>query len=475
VITSKLNGQHLATGMLGKNLPVVLQLQQGEVLLQQVIRSIPRRRLIVMGEWCDKQVVIKIFIDKRRAKNHLEREAAGIKALQKNNIPSPGLYYEGTSADGVVQVLIFQRIADAVSVEEIWKNKKSNAGKLTVLKMMVHEIATQHVLGVLQHDMHLKNFLITEKSIFTLDGGQIEIFNHLLPRKESLKSLALFLAQLGVGMETLQESLFHYYVKLRGWILKPQDTEYLFTQIHYWNVKRWNKFHKKIFRKSTQFQPYTKWNYRGMIDRERMQPEMMQFLQSPDMIFQSSKSKMLKNGRSSTVIKVNLDGMDYVIKRYNMKNTWHWLRRCLRHTRARRAWQMAHKLLMFGVNTARPIAYLERHYAGLNTVSYFVTDYVSGGDIKHHLQTQREMIAATINLFDSLAKLAITHGDLKLSNFLVDEYGAPMLVDLDGVKEHATMARTTTAWRNEIDRFLANFNDTPTLQQQIVLALKNQR
>jgi hypothetical protein len=104
---------------------------------------------------------------------------------------------------------------------------------------------------------------------------------------------------------------------------------------------------------------------RGMMRRDHAGVEFHQFMQQPETVFARADAIMLKNGRSSTVIRVNLDGLELVVKRYNMKNIWHRLRRALRHTRAHQSWRLAQKLNLFYVNTAKPVAYLEANVLGM--------------------------------------------------------------------------------------------------------------
>jgi serine/threonine protein kinase len=60
----------------------------------------------------------------------------------------------------------------------------------------------------------------------------------------------------------------------------------------------------------------------------------------------------------------------------------------------------------------------------------------------------------------------MTHGDLKITNILIDEHEHPVLIDFDGAKEHASKARLKKSWHEEIKRFLANFASNPAISNQ---------
>jgi tRNA A-37 threonylcarbamoyl transferase component Bud32 len=440
---------------------------------EQVVRVIPRRRMVAFGVWQGKQVVAKLFYDNKNARRHMEKDIAGIQSLQKNKIPTPELLYEGATADKRVYILIFERIFDSRNLEDLWREKRCMDDVLSILKSVVIEIATQHVLGLMQHDLHLKNFLLTDKTIYTLDGAQIESFPNMLSKSVSMNNLALFLSQLGIDAEGYHEILFRHYADARGWSLKPEDTVDLLLMIRKWNDHRWGKFIKKIFRNCTDFVRIRNWQWYGMYNRAYESPEFLDFMANPDSAFSHPSAHLLKAGRSSTVVKVTLGQRDLVVKRYNMKNGWHRLRRCLRSTRALSSWRLAQKLCLFDIPTARPVAFIEKRVLGLRGKSYYVTEYVSGehaGDFFKHNNMMEDTIMDMVKrislLLKSVAKLEITHGDLKITNILIDAHKQPVLIDLDGAAEHLSLTGLRKAWRKEIERFLDNFRSNPNVKRK---------
>lgn len=454
--------------------PFILELIDGQVFsADQIVRILPKKRLVAFGTWKDKPVVAKLFFDPHRAQEHMERELAGVKTMRDNKIPTPPLYFRGISKDRRIHILIFRRIFEATNLEDIWQNKESVEALMPKLQNMIIELATQHVLGVMQHDLHLKNFLIAKKIIFTLDGAEIELMPHLLPKKQSMENLALFLSQFGVGVEEYQEKLFRHYAKSRGWLLKSEDINELFLSIKKWNDTRWKQYEKKIFRECSNFVCIRDWRTFGVYDRSYAHPEFLNFLKNPDLVFQHPDAKILKAGRSSTVIKIKLDKRDFVIKRYNIKNFWHQVRRSLRATRAAVSWRLAQKLHLFGIKTAKPVAFIETRFLGLRSKSYYVTEYVSGehaGEFISRHDGQDEKIMSIVRhittLLKDTAKVEITHGDLKITNILINTQEQPVLIDLDGASEHLSLSSLRGAWRKEIKRFLENFDEQPAIKEK---------
>ena len=452
--------------------PFIIELEQGEFFAEKLVRLIPKRRMVVFGSWRGVPAVAKIFFDRIHAVRHLTAEVTGIKVMQENKIPTPELLYSGPAADQGIQILICEQLTNANDLDMLWSQRESDESLLPTLQAVMIEVATQHVLGVLQRDMHLGNFLVTDKVIYTIDGAQIEAKPALIGRKESMENLALLISQLGAGVDGLKHALFLHYARARGWLLKPADTREMQFQIKKSDVDRWQRYGKKIFRASTDFIELKRLGWKGMAQRRYLGDELQAFIKNPDAVFSKPETVMLKDGRSSTVVKANFDGQELVIKRYNMKNAWHRMRRMLRYTRAQRSWRLAQKLCLFNVNTALPVAYLESNWLGVRGKSYFVMKYIPGNDVKSYLaEFEQEPYAAAnvmqrvANLLMSLTKLDVTHGDLKATNIIINEHGHPYLIDLDGAIEHLSLAGLHRAWRSERKRFMRNFEDLPAISE----------
>lgn len=454
-----------------KEVSFQMQLEDEQVItIEKILRLVPKRRLVAIGSWKGESIVLKLFFHRKRASMHANKDANGSLTLQKIKIPTPPLLYKGISQDKQTQVLIFSRIFDAETLDLIWWNKARADEHIEKLKAVIVELATQHVFGVIQHDLHLKNFLATEKMIYTLDGADVELHADKLSKQMSMENIALFLSQLGTGVGDMQETLFRYYAKQRGWIVKSEDINMLFTMIKQWDDKRWGSFARKIYRDATDFQRIRTWNKKGMVYRDYTGAAFSEFIRHPDVIFSKSPDDLLKAGRSSTVIKATFDGKMIVIKRYNLKNIMHRLRRLWRTTRAEKNWRLMHKLNLFGIKTAKPIAYLEYNGLGFHGRSYYLSDYIEGQTLLSYLtnatvseEDKMVVIEQVVLLFKKLKQLKITHGDLKETNILINQQKQPLLIDWDGAKEYVSTLLYEKGFKKEMKRFLRNFAEHPAL------------
>ncbi len=226
---------HRADRSLAVPFQFMLDGQEIPIICDEVVRIIPGKRLVAFGMWDEQPVVAKLFYEGRRAKKHIAREIAGLEVLAEARVPTPKILYRGTTQKKRVQVLIFERLFDVKSLHDLWQERDSIEEIAPVMHAAVIELATQHVLGIVQNDLHLKNLLVQGKQIYTLDGSTIEYHEGSpLERKLSLDHLALFFTQLGVGAEQLQQELFKTYSKARGWIVRKPDVKFLHTAIEKW-------------------------------------------------------------------------------------------------------------------------------------------------------------------------------------------------------------------------------------------------
>lgn len=456
-----------------------LQLADGNIVhADRVIRVIPKRRLVAFGRWQEKEVFIKFFIDSKRAKSHMEKDVEGVNILLENKIPTPALLYQGTTKDERICVLVYERIFDSKNLEEKWLEKQSLDDIMPLLKAVTVELATQHVLGIMQNDLYFKNFLITEKTIYTVDGAEIEHCSQMLPKRSSMHNLARFLSQLGVGTEEYKEELFRHYAKARGWLLKDEDVFDLMMMIKHRDEYRRSRYEKKIFRECTDFSRITKWHTFAMFERGIAAPDFMRFLYNPELAFNHPSTQIIKNGGSSTVVRVAFDGKDLVVKRYNIKSTLHFLRRCLRMTRAATSWRISQKLNLFGIATAKPMAFIDKRFFCFRGKSYLVMEYIPGQDIAEYFQgvagdesKTNSMVKRIVCILKGLAMLDVTHGDLKSSNILIDQKDQPILIDFDGAVEHSNQSSLRTAWKKEIKRFFKNFDNQTSVKEKFVREL----
>jgi len=161
-------------------------------------------------------------------------------------------------------------------------------------------------------------------------------------------------------------------------------------------------------------------------------------LSDPEKIIQSAE--LIKDDKSTTVVKFVHDEKYYILKRFNARSNGHKVKRALRQTRASRCWQMSLIFQQHGINVPKPIAKLEYRYGIIKGDSYFVSEYVKGDELLEWLPKQQgelvELVGDEIKkVFDIFYQNRLSHGDMKATNLLWSEQQL-FLIDLDVAKRH---------------------------------------
>ena len=79
----------------------------------QTLRSLPEKRRVYAGRFDGRPVIVKVFLDRRRARVHFQRELDGLHAFHNAGIAAPEVLYAGSDGDGR-PVIILARLGDAV-------------------------------------------------------------------------------------------------------------------------------------------------------------------------------------------------------------------------------------------------------------------------------------------------------------------------------------------------------------------------
>ena len=464
------NTQYLRSG---RNLEVPFRILLGsdgstaELVCNQILRMIPGKRLVCAGEWDEKPVAVKIFLSSVRARQHSDREITGINALKNAGIKTPALLLQSNLQQDNTPVLVFQRVMPALNPHEVFDMAETDEKRSELLKRIAVVIAEQHEAGLKQTDLHLGNFLISDNDIYTIDGDTVDTgqTGTPLPKAMSLNNLGLFLAQLNPNFDHLFSAVFQAYTAKRSWTSDSGLFNQLLKEVKSQRKNRSKKYLHKIFRECTSFVCYKSWSSYMVCDRNSYYGEMKRLLSDPDSAIGSSR--LLKDGNSSTVALAEVNGKLLVIKRYNIKNFEHALKRCPRNTRAWSSWRNAHRLELLGIPTPKPIAFLERRWGPFRSTSYYISEYIDGTDLYRLITSDRSkeinIEALSIRfgeILKSLADASMSHGDFKATNFILA--GEKLyIIDIEGMREHSCRWSLRKSLKRDCRRFTKNWKDMP--------------
>ena len=442
---------------------------QDTVKCEQLLRDLHGRRKVFRGSWQQRDVVIKLFIDQNAARRHWGREKAGVEALKDASVSTPQLLYAGHLDDGT-PALIFDFLPEAQTALQVWDSLTNSDQRADFLQQLVGLVAGLHNAGLVQEDLHLENFLVSNGKIYAIDGDAVRIRNAGKPLglKASSRNLALLFAQLAPVHDELIETAALHYAKQRK-MSSQQLLERLKSDLPAVRRRRRCKYIEKCMRTCSEF-IRTRSHGRVAVFRRDLQGDVLTRLRDDPEAFMQ-RGELLKDGITSTVVRVRGDGYDWVVKRYNIKGLCHAVRRCIRPTRASASWRNSHRLKISDIATPRAVAMIEKRFGPLRSTGYYVCDFVDAPNTKQVLlstevsDAEKELLAIKcVQLFGLFRQLRIHHGDCKAHNFLYKN-DQLWVLDLDAMRECSTAIGCERLFRIDRRRFLRNWETQPELQK----------
>ncbi|HLD08415.1 MAG TPA: lipopolysaccharide kinase InaA family protein, partial [Methylophilaceae bacterium] len=324
---------------------------------EEIVRCVPGKRLVCRGKLDGQSVHAKLFIG-RQDKRHAARDLRGVRALADAGIPVPSVLFVGAMADGMGEALIFITVPDSVNAEQALHGLGEQSDRAALAKKLVVEVARHHQAGLIQTDLYLKNFLLQGEQIYTLDGDAIRKLPAFFSRHRALSNLALLLSKFDVGDEAAWlPGLLDDYAKARGWNAAPDMAAMNKCVAAHRRGMVGHYADEKVFRQCSDIEVEKDFDYFLAVARPYFSESLRFALSDPDKLL-DAPAQRIKSGNTCTVSLAEVDGRKVVVKRYNIKSFWHGLNRALRPTRAAVSWANAHRLLMYGIATAAPIALL---------------------------------------------------------------------------------------------------------------------
>ena len=434
-----------------------IELEAGDVQLDQQLRHLPKRRLTCLAKWQGKTVVAKFFYGSFH-KLQAEKEALLIKALIKAKISTPSVLLLAT-LEGVT-VLLIEYLEDSKSLLDWMDARPSEAEFKAIFSSVTELLITCHQAGFEIKDPHLGNFLISNGDVFIIDAGDIQLLKTPLNTQASINNLALLYAQLPV---TFDEMAFGVLTKRLGNKLNINEKSWqtLLIKQRRWRQKRF--IDKKVFRECTAY-VCKKNSHRFLVAKRGFYTEdVAKALENPDALIE--QGHLLKNGQTATVARVNIAGKQYVLKRYNIKKKVRSILKALMWSRAAISWRNGLLLEMLGIPTAKSYVMIEEYHWRIRRRSYLLcqnieapTAYQLFEDEETEQGVKKQWAKKLYNLFSLLKRCQISHGDLKAQNIICPENG-PVFIDLDGMKSNQTESFFFQQFEKDLNRFQLSWTE----------------
>jgi tRNA A-37 threonylcarbamoyl transferase component Bud32 len=443
-----------------------------DLQLLSLLRVLPGQRYVGAGVWRGRPVLAKLLVGNKAAR-HFQRELEGVKLLAAQGMITPLLLADGLK-DGEGGWLLFEFLEGAESLGDAW-NKVESLPVLAdeqsaVLAEALGAIGQLHGKGLWQEDLHLDNLLRHGGQLYLIDGAGIcaETAGQPLSRQKVLENLGVFFAQLPKSLEPFTEELLVYYLLSNSEHALPLEAlQKQIDKVRAWRLK---DFLIKVGRECTLFS--VKRDAFGLRSiRREEEPAMLPVLEQADALL--DQGHLYKTGGAASVGKVEVAGRPLVIKRYNIKNFAHWLKRFWRPSRAWHSWREGNRLAFLGIATPKPLAVLETRFFWLRSKAYLVTEYLAGPDIIERFAPYVESGAAPESELQALDRLfarliaeRISHGDFKGHNLFWQE-DRWALIDLDSMCQHGSAGSFAPAYARDRARFMRNWPESSALYQVI--------
>lgn len=452
-------------------LPLMLEVAGEPLILERLLRVLPGQRYVAVARWHERLVLAKLLVGSK-SQRHFQRELEGAELMVGQGLVTPELLAQGF-IEGQGGWLLFDYLSGAQSLWDAWRQAAREPllsdAQQAVLAEALGAIGQMHAKGLWQSDLHLDNLLRHEGRLYLIDGGGVryETPGQPLSRARVLENLGVFFAQLPAELDPFLEELLIHYLLANGEHALPLEM----LQAEISKVRRWRlrDYLRKVARDCSLFAACIG-AFGLRVVRREAEPALQPLLSELDARIDAGH--IYKTGGAATVARVELDGRPLVVKRYNVKNLLHWLKRFWRPSRAWHSWREGNRLQLLGITTPTPLAVIEQRWCWLRGRAYLITDYCGGQDIiarfEAYLQAtppETELLALD-RLFAALLRERISHGDFKGHNlFWDDAQGAWSLIDLDAMCQHRSTRSFARAYARDRARFLRNWPADSALHQ----------
>jgi len=184
------------------------------------------------------------------------------------------------------------------------------------------------------------------------------------------------------------------------------------------------------------------------------------------------EGEMLKNGSRSTVKSTAIEGASYVVKIYKKMPFHRRLRYALTRSRAFQSWESGQAMAEAGIPIARPLAILEERQFGIPARAALLMPVAQGDDLLSLVERNllspsqlTEIAEKLTEIFKTMMKSSLTHGDMKATNILIDDSSQPTLIDIDGAVIHRSRKSFDVLRAKDRARFMKNWQTHPAARE----------
>ena len=399
-----------------------------------------------------------------------QREAGTALRLKEKGIPTINPLAIGERYKGRIlqeNYLITEEIKDAFSLDNLSLREGRKIGfrrEMTLTNQLAQLVKKVHQQGVYHTDFHAGNFLIKGNGIegpyqlSLMDLHQVKIKGKdlgLNKRINNLVQLNLFFSQ-----RLRASARFRFFKEYCREITRIENNIARYARLiearsRKASLRLYSRREKRCLRSNNDFMVFNNGPYRGYLRRaaamEKELPALIDNLENLTVVKETKKSTLFH-----TTLPTGSSPENIYIKRYRYPGLPGFIKGCIRrHSRAIRAWKMAHAVLVRNFNTALPLAAIEARYLGSRQEGFYISKEVPAalgidwfvlgefgpdnpGSPGDKLRRKRLFITRLARLVRHWHSLNLYQRDLKASNILVqgdsEDQWKFYFIDLEGVR-----------------------------------------
>ena len=406
-------------------------------------------------------------------------EWKALKKLKSLGIDCPepvGFYRKGINPSNIRSFLVTKSLLNTVSIEEALNKGKFQELDFPTKKRFIEKVAlisrNLHNNGINHRDYYLCHFhvdsnLDPEKEIYLIDLHRAQLRSFVPTRWASKDIGGLFHSAMGFK---LTERDFYRFIKT---YFNCSLREALGTHSKFIRTSRGRAFRmfmkpvlKEINISLTGTQKDSSEYLRGNEDSLRWIAKKKYLSKGLEEIILGisaymEKGEIIKDEDQHKIIRLNLNDEIFVIKKYLIKGSWHYLRKLFSQTRALTAWKASHWFNAAGIKTFNIVAVLERYDFLTATESYLISLNLPGERLDEvDLNKQQEYLIENrlSSFFKRLKWIGFNHGDVKSSNFFL--FNQELFVfDLDSARKRFFKSRVKNKIIKDQQRILTSLGE----------------
>jgi len=418
-------------------------------------------------------------------------EWKALKKLKSLGIDCPepvGFYSKGINPSNIRSFIVTRSLINTISIEEALNKGKFQDLDFLTKKRFIEKVAlisrNLHNNGINHRDYYLCHFhvdsnLDVEKEIYLIDLHRAQLRTFVPTRWASKDVGGLFHSAMGFK---LTERDFYRFIKTYFQCSLKEALGAHSKFIRASKDRAFRMFMKPVLREIDISFKDTHKDTSGYLGRKEdslrwvakkkyLSKGLEEIISQIDSYME--KGEIIKDEEGHKIIRINLKEDIFVIKKYKIKGSWHYLRKLFSQTRAFVAWKASHWFNAAGIRTINIVAVIEKYNFLSTTDSYLISlnqpeerlDKVDLNKQQGYLIENR-----LSSFFKRLEWIGFNHGDAKSANFF---FGNNNLIvsDLDVSKRRYFQFIQKNKLSKDKKRILKSFEDNLKIKNSLLRRL----